>query len=464
MWLIIAKKEIRQAFGNQVFILLCIITWSILSVSIINGLKNYQNIKQQQEDAKELFRNELAQKDRNPHSAAHFGTYIFKPFAPLSLYDPGVNNYSGSTYRVEAHKQSEMNFANPPDTITILRFGELSTSTVLQLLIPLLLIFISFSSISKEREAGTLKILFAQGLQHRSLLWGKIFGNYFIITLIVLPVFICALITGISNYDILLKSILFIIVYSFYFFIIASICVLISYRTKTSKDSLLSLLCIWILLCIVFPKLIAGIATTQYSLISYHKFQEQIDHDFSFGINKDGTYKERKEKIEAKLLAQYDVDSISLLPVNIDGILLQASEDYNSKVYQYRSAPVTNQMEQQKYLYKLASFFTPYISIQQSSMAFAETDLYHHHNFHKKARRYRDDFVRTLNAELTKFQKNQEHIVNTTFLKNMKQFSYNPTSVRFVFDKQYLVFISFFYWLVLLILTVEISIRKKNIF
>lgn len=463
MWLIIASKEIRQAFGNQVFILLCIITWSILSVSIINGFKNYQNIQQQQQDAVSLFHNELSKKDRDPHSAAHFGTYIFKPFTPLSLYDPGVTNYSGSTYRVEAHKQSEMNFASPPDTTTILRFGELSASTVLQLLIPLLIIIISFSSISKEKEAGTLKIIFAQGVQHRTLLWGKIFGNYFIIILIILPVFICTLITGIFSTDMFLKAILFIVAYSFYFFIITSICVLISYRSKTSKDSLLFLLCIWILSCIVFPKLIAGIATTKYPLISYHEFQEQIDHDFSFGIHNDGTYKERKEKTEAKLLAQYQIDSISLLPINIDGALLQASEDYNSKVYQYRSKPVTQQMERQKHVYKLASFFTPYISIQQASMAFAGTDLYHHHNFHKKARIYRDGFVKTLNTELTKIPKDQEHIVNTTFLKNMKQFSYNLPSVRFVFEKQYLVFLSFFYWLVALILAIEISIKKKSI-
>ncbi|WP_438712599.1 ABC transporter permease subunit [Aquimarina muelleri] len=463
MWLIIANKEIRQTFGNQVFILLSIMTWSILSVSILNGFKNYQNINKQQDDAKKMFYNELSKKDRDPHSAAHFGTYIFKPFASLSLYDPGVNNYSGSTYRVEAHKQSEMNFASPPDTTTILRFGELSVSTVLQLLVPLLIIFISFSSISKEREAGTIKILFSQGLQYRSLVWGKIFGNYFIIFLIVLPVFICVLITGISNPDVFLKAILFILTYSLYFFIITSICVLISYRTKTSKDSLLSLLCIWILFCVIFPKLIAGIATTKYPLISYHKFQEQIDHDFSFGIHNDGTYKERKEKTENKLLTQYDVDSISLLPINIDGVLLQASEDYNSKVYEYRSAPITKQMEGQKYVHKLASFFTPYISIQQASMAFAETDLYYHHNFHKKARIYRDDFVKTLNKELTKIPKDQEHIVNTIFLKNMKQFSYNQPSLRFVFNKQYLVLLSFFYWLIVLIAAIEISIRKKNI-
>ncbi|PKV52591.1 ABC-2 type transport system permease protein [Aquimarina sp. MAR_2010_214] len=463
MWSIIAKKEIKQLISRQYFILLSIITWCTISISVFNGFKNYQNIKQQQEDAQKLFQNELSEKDRDPHSAAHFGTYIFKPFTSLSLYDPGVNNYSGTTYRVEAHKQSEMNFSNIPDTTTIMRFGELPVSTVFQLLIPLLIIFISFSSISKERETGTLKILFSQGLHHRSLVWGKIFGNYFIITLITLPVFICILITGVSSTELFIKAISFCIAYSIYFFIITSICVLISYQTKTSRNSLLSLLCIWILLCVIFPKLVASIAETKYPLISYHKFNKQIDHDFSFGVHEDGTYNERRKKTETKLLAQYNVDSISHLPINIDGALLQASEDYNSKIHHLRSIPISQQMERQKSMFKIAAFFTPYISIHQASMAFSGTDLYHHQDFHKNAKIYRDDFVKTLNAELTKIPKNKEHTVSTEFLKNMKKFNYEQPLIRFVFGKQYLVFISFFYWLALLIFLIEISIKKNNI-
>ncbi len=465
MWHIIAKKEIKQAFSNRVFILLGLIVWIIIGVSALSGYKNYRNIKKQQEHAKELFKEELAEKERDPHSAAHFGTYLFKPLTFLSLYDPGVNDYSGSTYRVEAHRQSQMNLANARDTSAILRLGELSISTVFQLLIPLLLIFFSFSSISKEREEGTLKLLFTQGLGIRSLIWGKIFGNYSIVMLISLPVFLIILASGLLGTESFIRTLLFVVAYGFYFFIITCICILVSYRTKTSGASLLSLLCIWTLLFLIVPKLIAGIATTTYPLISYNEFTKQMELDYSNGIENDGTRGERTQKLEKEILKKYNVHTVSELPINLDGLMLQNSEDYLSKVYRARSIPVEEQLERQKAIFKLGAFFTPYNAINQLSMAISGTDLYQHQDFHKKAGKYRDYFVRTLNMELAKGEKNEagQYTVSTTFLKNMEQFTYVQPSVNFVFHKYPFILLSFLFWMVLLIFLIELSIKKQNI-
>ena len=50
----------------------------------------------------------------NPHSAAHFGRYLFKPVGPLAFVDEGINPYAGSSVYLEAHVQTPAR-ARPAD-------------------------------------------------------------------------------------------------------------------------------------------------------------------------------------------------------------------------------------------------------------------------------------------------------------------------------------------------------------
>ncbi len=45
----------------------------------------------------------LAQPSRHPHDAAHQGLHVFKPNMALSMIDPGVTPYVGSTLWLQAH-------------------------------------------------------------------------------------------------------------------------------------------------------------------------------------------------------------------------------------------------------------------------------------------------------------------------------------------------------------------------
>jgi ABC-2 type transport system permease protein len=461
MWFIIAKKEIRNAFQNKVLLFLTAIIWVLLLLAALGGLKFFNNISSQQNTASELFKKQLAERDRNPHAAAHFGTYLFKPLTPLSLYDPGVNNYTGSTFRIEAHKQSEMNLAAARDSEGMMRFGELSVASVFQLFVPLMIVFLCFASISKEREDGNLKLLFAQGLSRRALLWGKIWGNYGIVIFAVLPAFLFILVRG-SITEILPMVILFVISYTFYFFVYTCIAVGISYVTRTSGTSLLILLCVWIWVGVISPKLIAGVASTIYPLPSYYQFSKLTSNDFYNGIDQDGTYAQRREKLEKNVLSRYKVDSAAQLPVNLDGLMMQDGEDYNSRIYRLRSAPVEQQMERQKNIFGIASFFSPYITIKQLSMGFAGTDLYRHQDFHRQGGRYRDDFIRTLNMELAKENhKDGHYVVSTAFLDGMKQFHYRQPSIGKVMQNVKTPIISLLYWLFIIILLLEVAVRKN---
>lgn len=81
----------------------------VLLVAII--LANFQTQKQAKayHEAKDHLRSQWESIDAmNPHGAAHYGTYVFKPSNLLSSLDEGVNGVTGKMIRVEGHVQNEM--------------------------------------------------------------------------------------------------------------------------------------------------------------------------------------------------------------------------------------------------------------------------------------------------------------------------------------------------------------------
>lgn len=402
MWLIIAKKEILHARRDKLFLTLAAITWLLLIVAGLGGYERYRHAQQQQAAADNLFRHEWEQQEANPHSAAHFGTWLFKPFTFLTLYDNGLNNFTGLSYRVEAHKQHEVNYSTVQDTDSQLRFGELTMALVFQLLVPLLIILLAYGSISRERENNTLRLLRVQGGNTAALLWGKIAGNYAIVLLLLSPalLFIMAGAWIFQEPALLTRSLAFSGVYLLYFFLITALTLLVSAWSSSSAASLLTSLGAWVLCSILLPRMAANWADQAAPLPSRHAFNRKIQEGYSKGLGNDGALMERWNRYQQQVLKQYKVDSVTQLPVNFDGLAMQYGEDYNSKVYQQVAAQTDSLIRRQQALLATASWANPFMAVQQVSMGLTGTDYFHHLSFHYQAREYRDQFIRVLNLEL----------------------------------------------------------------
>ena len=76
----------------------------------------------------------------NPHSAAHYGSYAFKPMNLLNGLDGGVNDITGNVIKLEGHVQNEILF-EASQSLSISKFGKLKSSILLQIIIPLIIIF-----------------------------------------------------------------------------------------------------------------------------------------------------------------------------------------------------------------------------------------------------------------------------------------------------------------------------------
>ncbi|MBM3624255.1 MAG: ABC transporter permease, partial [Alphaproteobacteria bacterium] len=156
----VAAKEWLELFRDRRLVWLCAFVVALMLAALAFGYVENARILSEREAAARADREIwVGQSAKNPHAAAHFGQYAFKPLSPLALADPGVDAYVGSAVWLEAHRQNETQFKQARDGGVGARLGSLSLAFILQTIAPLIVILMGFASFSGERESGTLKQL-----------------------------------------------------------------------------------------------------------------------------------------------------------------------------------------------------------------------------------------------------------------------------------------------------------------
>jgi len=129
---------------------------------------------------------------KSPHAAAHYGIYVFKPDTAVAALDPGLRPFIGQSLWLEPHKRNFERFNPSADETLAHRFGQMTTSFVLYALLPLLIVALTFNTISQERERGTLRMLHSLGLNTQALVFGKLLGLLAAFSLVLSPALLLA--------------------------------------------------------------------------------------------------------------------------------------------------------------------------------------------------------------------------------------------------------------------------------
>ena len=96
-------------------------------MSLAAGWRHYADVSRQHATAQAATRAQwLQQPKKNPHSAAHYGVYAFKPKSQLAMVDTGIDPYVGVAVWLEAHKQNEFKYRPAQDRTAVQRFGEMT--------------------------------------------------------------------------------------------------------------------------------------------------------------------------------------------------------------------------------------------------------------------------------------------------------------------------------------------------
>ncbi|MDQ4139804.1 MAG: DUF3526 domain-containing protein [Bacteroidota bacterium] len=454
----IAQKEYISTLRDNRFMVLSIMVLLLLLTATLVGLHSYRTLQEERQVAQDTVNHQFANSvDRHPHRMAHYGSYAFRPKSSISFLDFGIDSFTGTSVFLEAHRQNNANFSQAQQSGSLIRFGEITVAFVLQMLLPLLIIFLCFGAFTQEKETSTLKILLSQGVSLRQIAWGKIIGYSKVVAFVAGPALVLAGLLlfyrgdfGVEG-DVWLKLLLFIVFYLIYFFIFIVLSVLVSALHQQSSTALITLLGIWILCCVIIPKASANLGATLYTTPTKAQMDAEVHEEVAKGIDGHNSQDERAEALKQELLKKYRVKTVEELPVNFDGIRMAAGEEHSSRVYQEHSEKVISIFEKQNRISEWAGFLNPYLAVRHLSMGLAGSDFRHYVDFQNKAETYRYNLAQGLNHIQATRLKNGDKTtrLSSDTWKVFKPFTYDAPSVGWALGNHVVSIAALLLWLVL---------------
>ncbi|BDC50536.1 hypothetical protein F183_A28520 [Bryobacterales bacterium F-183] len=404
----------------------------LLAVAFLTGWTRHHELTRQHSAAQEATRKHwLTQGKKNPHSAAHYGIYAFKPKLPLAVLDTGTEPYTGVAVWLEAHKQNEFKYRPAQDATILARFGELTAAAVMQLLIPLLIIIMTFGAFAGEREQGTLRQLLSLGVPARRLALGKALGllaglGVYLVPAVLLGAGAILFASGtVESAASAPRAIWLALAYLLYFFTFAAIGLSVSAWARTPRLSLIALIGFWIVNCLVAPRAAVDLVKAVRPTPTAFDFAQNIAADLAGG---DGhaTPAARAKQLEARVLKQYGVSKLEDLPVSFAGISLQDGEEHGNAVFDRRYGELWDAFDSQNQMRNWIAIAAPLLAIRPVSMGMSGTDTAHHRDFATAAETYRRDLNRRMNDELRDHGKGKDfgHLVGDDFWSQVPDFHY----------------------------------------
>jgi ABC-2 type transport system permease protein len=395
--IIIAKDEwrywLRSKLAMTVLVIGLMLTLSSVVVSAITMLELSDVRHALQHSAEQSF---AEQPDRHPHRMVHYGHYAFRTPSALSILDPGIDAYTGNSIFLEGHRQNSAMFADQRQGTALTKLGSLTPAFIVQTLAPLLLILVGYSVISRERESRTLSYLLSQGTSGFTLQAGKGLALLSVVGLILIPLTVSALFT-LNSGESIFTVLSFIVGYSLYLIIWVLLTLLASSVFSKNSGSFTALAFVWILLCIVMPR----IASTSASTLVPAAGKIETDFAVKAQLRKLGDGHNDQDPafnaFKTSLLEKYNVDSIDQLPVNFRGLIASKSEAQQAQVLNKFAEQRMQAELKQTQVARNFGWVSPMVAIKSLSMVVVGTSIETHHRFLREAEQLRFNFVQALN-------------------------------------------------------------------
>ncbi len=394
---LIARKEFTEFVRDGRMIWAGGLVVLLLVVSIVTSGQQQRIVEAERIASQQLdYDAWLQQGPRHPHNAADQGMHVFKPQPPLSVVDPGISPFVGSTIWLQAHRQSETKFRPAQDATGLKRFGTLSPAWILQVLAPLLIVILGFNAFAAEREQGTLRQLLSLGVTGRSLLWGKGLALAGVVGLLLVPGGILTL--GFTAFagtaaaaagDTLARFGLLALGYGLYLGAVIFAVLGISALCRRARTALFLLLALWIGSVLIAPRMIADIATKTYPSPSRLDFVASLSEDLDNAATREWTR-------QFGVAEAWDPN----LPLSQWGKALQVDDHSGYDVLDDHFGRLWDTFEKQQGLQETTGLIAPVVALRAFSMAVAGTDFSHHRHFATAAEAQRRLLQEIVSADL----------------------------------------------------------------
>lgn len=394
----IARKDWREAAADGRVWLAWLLALGALVMAASQGAATLRQAEAERTVVAEQVRMQWeTQGEKNPHSAAHFGQFVFKPVSAPALLDPGVNADAGQAIWLDPHRRNLARHKPTEDQSPAERLARAGIDGVLQWVLPLLVVLLGFGAVAGEREAGTWRMLASLGVTPGRLFIGKLLGLAWV--LVPLAVFFTAALAWAAwgnethRADTLARMASLTLLYSLYLVIFGLLALGISARTAVASRALAMLLVLWGINGFVAPRLGTTLAQAAVELPTTEAFHAAIQRDIQHGMDQDGDAGTRQQRFLQATLARYGVSRAEDLPVGLRGLRLLDNDAYSSRVHEKHFQDLEGRFTAQTRWQLWAAAAGPLVPVRALSQALAGTDIHHHMHFATAAEAYRRSFI-----------------------------------------------------------------------
>ena len=399
----IARKEFTDVVRDGRFRWCAALVGALLLVSLGHGWVQARQAQEELAAAQATARDHWeSQGEKNPHSAAHYGIYAFKPRLALSFVDEGWTPTRARRCGWRPTGRTSSSCAGPGRDGGPARRGPDRGAGPAE---PgaLLVILLTFGALAGEREQGTLRQLLATGIARRELAVGKALGVAGALALLLVPAAVvgaAALVVGSTGpaASPLARGTVLAGVYLAYFAAFVGLGLAVSAWARSARTALVVLLGVWVVNGLVAPRAAVDLSKWIHPTPSAVEFAHTLEQEMAAGV--DGIERPDRAAFGERLLAEYGVERAEDLPVNEVGLYLQESEEFGNRIFDRNYGALWDTFERQGFVHEALAVAAPLLAVRTLSMGLAGTDVEQHRHFATAAETYRRDMMRQMNLDL----------------------------------------------------------------
>lgn len=237
--------------------------------------------------------------------------------------------------------------------------------------------------------------------------------------------------------------------------------------SKTSKQSLLRLIGIWLLLLVLLPRGLQSLGTRLYPAPGKLAFEAAIEKDIIQQGDSHNPDDLHYKHLKDSLLKAYKADSVQQLPFNYSGFIMREGEKISAEIYQKHQKQLWNIYQRQNKVAEWAAFIDPFIAVRNISMALAGTDVNAYTDFQQQAETYRYELAQRMNELQMKYISNKKpgpednpYAISKEHWKETPDFSYQYMPLQKLLTHEMISILSILFWLILLVLLTQLLSKK----
>lgn len=405
MILSIALKEWKEFWRDRGMRLILFAFLGVYALSLATSVLAHYRYERDRQAAQAGVREAwLNQGDKNPHAATYFGMIAFPRRSALSILEPGALPYLGVAAYL--HPSERVDFVDLParDENPLAGIARLSPAFCWQVLFPLLIVFLTYSVLARDRETGMERYLMAVGSNRATLVFGKASGIGLVVLSVYLSGFalgglVASIVGGFGEED-MSAWLLLAMFYLLYGGTIFLLTIAISGAVRTRRAALMGGLVMWLLVCVILPPLAADYGRTSRASPSSMELSRIAELDSEKGFADQPPREARMEMLMNTLFRELKVGRREDLPVNLPGFVFISESEMQSTSERQRREQARATLAEQTLSYEWAATMSPASALTLLTTSLAGTSAEQRHPAVDAADIYASGFRRILNREL----------------------------------------------------------------